>query len=666
MEGLEMKKDSASNRPVRSDGRNRTASSKRRNNRSSNVLIGVLVLVILAALAVLGIAWFLFIRPGVQPQLQTDVPTVTEEPVSTAEPENTPKPTPQPTPEPTTVPVSEMSFSSESLKLPGGGDYLTSGTYEGVSFRSPTTAMDGGGRELSVSDDGQSVGSVIPGGYVSNLVVLNDGRIGIVSWDENKQKLSVLNAASDAVEETITLPASAICFADGTDAYSFYYSTGVDFYGYDLAEKSSDLIFNWTAAGVNGARVSAITTTDGSTFSCLTNTWRDDTMSVESELVKITGSPKSPEAGKTELILLSVNPLESLQDAIVSFNRENGNTRILLKAFEPDDSEPEMIRSIRKFVDDELGGRFPDLLDLTGLPYEAMAAVGLLEDLTPYLNQDAELSGNILPQVLEALTVKGGLYGTASGFTLGTVIGPERFLGNMTGWTFDQFNSMTATMGEGTYAFGAQDTQGSVLYDLLGMNLHRFVNWETLTCSFDDAGFSKLLQFVKKLPAEMRDTNDSELIQSKIQLLQRIPLYNAADIAEAGSDFASPVYIGLPVIDGGGNVLSVHRDYAVSASCADKEAAWKFVRSAFIAGNQAGGWIFPSGRGAFEASLAAAGDRAELLKSILNNSAPNAEVTEIYDLVMDNAKEFFSGKVGVATAVSAIQTAVSEYLGSIK
>ena len=124
-------------------------------------------------------------------------------------------------------------------------------------------------------------------------------------------------------------------------------------------------------------------------------------MSVESELVKITGSPKSPEAGKTELILLSVNPLESLQDAIVSFNRENGNTRILLKAFEPDDSEPEMIRSIRKFADDELGGRFPDLLDLTGLPYEAMAAVGLLEDLTPYLNQDAELSGNILPQVLE-------------------------------------------------------------------------------------------------------------------------------------------------------------------------------------------------------------------------------------------------------------------------
>ena len=644
------------------DRRVNRAPARRRKKRGSGLLISFLLFLILAAAAVLVFAWFGIIRPGMEQQ-SAPVPEATELPAPV---EIMPESTAEPEPEVTEEPVTELVFASSTAPL-SQGEYLVSGVYNGISFRDPLSAFDGNGNSVSVSEDGQSVNGVSIGSFVSSLVKLADGRIGAVSWADTAQQLSVLNASASAVEETIPLPASAFVFVDGVGDYSFYYSDGVEFFGYDIASHSAECLFNWTAVDVSGAQVAGIASDDGRSFSCLVNAWRADLMGYESSLVTISGVSKSLVQEKREMILVSANPVDVLQDAIVSFNRSREDVRIILKSLELDEKNSDPIKAIQQLAQEKLDGKMPDLDDLTGLPYESMAAAGLLADLTPYLAQDGELTAaSVAPQVLSALTVNGKVYGTASGFTVGTVIGPGRFLGKMDSWTFDQFNNMTATMGAGTYAFGARDTQSSILYDLLGMNLSRFVNWESRTCSFEGPDFAKILSFAKKLPEETRDTEDSEQVQKGIQLLERASLFTPADIETIGSDYAEPVYIGLPVLDGGGNVLILHKDFAVSSQCADPDAAWQFVRTSLTAAYQAGGWIFPSNAQALEEQLSSAGDKAELVRSILNRSVAVSEDAAIYSLVLENSKGFFEGRDSVSSAASAIQKAVSDYLAALQ
>ena len=641
---------------------------KNRKRKKSGRVIAVLLFLILAAAIVLAAVWFGVLKDVILPPSteQASVDTseaVPAEPAATPEQvtEPTPEPTPEPTAEPTPEPVKTLSYSSSYTPL--GTGMISSGEYEGVSFRENTRVTDAGGKELSVSEDGKSVGTISLDGYVTGLVKLSDGRVGALSWIDNAQKLFILNAASDAVEETVDLPSSAVCFADGCGPYSYYYSDGVNFYGVDLATKSEKVLFNWTAVDVSGTRVSAVNTEDGKVFRCLVNAWRDDLLSYEASFVTITGSENAP-AEKKELVLLSGSPMDTLQDAIVSFNRSHDDTRIVLRTLDQA-SETNPLAALRKIAREE--GKMPDLIDLTGMPYQTLASSGLLEDLTPYLEQDGELTLNALvPQVFSALQVNSKIYGTASGFSLTTVLGPSRVLKGMDGWTFQQYNNIASTLGDGNYAFGSADTQASLLYDVLGMNLNRFVNWNDLTCHFDNTDFSRILEFIKRLPAEPRGTNDAEQIQSKVQLLYRAALYKPQDAVNAAAIVPDPVIIGLPVLDGSGNTLTLHRDFAMTVDCADKDAAWQFIREKLTMAGQASSWLFPTNESAFEAVLSAAGEQAELTRTILSHSAPIVEDSEIYNLVLDTAADYFAGNGNSETAAQKVQAAVSAYLESLK
>ena len=236
----------------------------------------------------------------------------------------------------------------------------------------------------------------------------------------------------------------------------------------------------------------------------------------------------------------------------------------------------------------------------------------------------------------------------------------------MDGWTFQQYNNIASTLGDGNYAFGSADTQASLLYDVLGMNLNRFVNWNDLTCHFDNTDFSRILEFIKRLPAEPRGTNDAEQIQSKVQLLYRAALYKPQDAVNAAAIVPDPVIIGLPVLDGSGNTITLHRDFAMTVDCTDKDAAWQFIREKLTMAGQASSWLFPTNESAFEAVLSAAGEQAELTRTILSHAAPIVEDSEIYNLVLDTAADYFAGNGNSESAAQKVQAAVSGYLESLK
>ena len=246
-----------------------------------------------------------------------------------------------------------MTYSSVS-KAAGSGEYLTDGVFEGVTFRNPFALTLSDGRSLSISDDKTLIlndGSTVPcDGTPGGLVLLGNGRAAVISWNENTQKLHILREDLSAVEETISLPSYALCFADGNSRYLYFYSTGTDLYGVEEGSSEPILILNWTAADVSGSRISNITAGNDNTFYCLSNAWQDDSFTYSSSLITVSATPKDPSAQKKELILLSVNPVEELQDAIVSFNKSQDETVIALKTFDPSDDDIETVHALLKLA----------------------------------------------------------------------------------------------------------------------------------------------------------------------------------------------------------------------------------------------------------------------------------------------------------------------------
>lgn len=645
------------------DAMGERSSSPKQKSKKSGAVIAVLLLIIIAAAAVLAAVWFLMLRPAALTEEPTPAPTAEV----TAEPEATAEPTPAPTPEPTPVPMTELVFGANYEPPYDIHEILASSAAKQTADGAEISIGDGA---VNVTSAGGEASSVPCDGYPGEVLTLSDGRGAFTVWAENSQKLCILNDAATAVESTYDLP-NAVTVADGTGDYSFFYSTGVDFYGVDIDSGKEEKLFNWTDVGVSGSRVSDIVPCGDNTFACVVSRWNDELSGYEQSLVAVSGT--QAEAGmkeKTQLVLLSANPVDTLQDSIVDFNRNHEDVSISLRSFDGIGEGAELLTSLEKYAAEELNGAMPDILDLTGLPYEELAAAGKLEDLYPFLDADGELSReSILPAVRTALELDGKLYGTSSGFTMSTVLGPGRLFKGKTGWTMYEFSSIASTMGEGTYVFGAFDTQSAVLYDLLGANLSSYINWKDKTCTFENSDFTKLLELVKKLPAEPRETDDSALLQSGVQLLDREVLFCADDLAAVGADVKNPVFIGYPTADGKGNVLNIFRDFAVSASCQDKEAAWQFIRTAFTAEYQAGGWTFPSNASAYEETVMNSSLNEEqqgTLSTIMDNARAASDDPAIFQIVSENIEGYLAGRDTAAGAAALVQQAVSGYLAALQ
>ena len=113
-------------------------------------------------------------------------------------------------------------------------------------------------------------------------------------------------------------------------------------------------------------------------------------------------------------------------------------------------------------------------------------------------------------------------------------------------------------------------------------------------------------------------------------------------------------------------MLNLRKGFAMGSDCADKDAAWQFIRSGILSSAQNSSWPFPSNQNAFENALAMAGEQAELVRLILSHAAPNAENDLIYNLVLENAADYFAGNGNSGEAAQRVQDAVVSYLATIK
>ncbi|MBR0040642.1 MAG: extracellular solute-binding protein [Oscillospiraceae bacterium] len=437
--------------------------------------------------------------------------------------------------------------------------------------------------------DGTSAGTVSVAGYVGSAFTLRDGTPCISYSDERTGEmfLAALDLKTGRVTQTWKAPRYAYDIYPGTGDYDLYYQSGVNVYGYKLADESSEKLFDWLNADVMQQNLSGWTARADGSFFAVTNTWDSKWENVTTEFVTLEKKPYDQVPQKSELTLACMWADSNLQTAVIKFNRSS-NVRIKVIDYSEYNTDEDWNAGMTKLTTEIMAGSMPDILSLSNLPYQQLASRGLLEDLYPYIDRDSELNrADFLPNVLRALEVGGKLCSTVTTFTVTTLAGSARVVGDEPGWSFDDLRAALATMPEGCTVLDEFTTSGDILRAELTIDADYYIDWETGKVNFDSKAFTDLLEFSRLFPNSFDsftynwdeyESDDQRIAEGK-QMLTRMYLGSFEDIISTEAQFGGDMtYIGFPTATGVGSYLNLQSGYGISSACADKETAWQFLR----------------------------------------------------------------------------------------
>ena len=448
------------------------------------------------------------------------------------------------------------------------------------------------------------------------LVRTGDGAVICASYSGAFPVFRVLDAEKKSAEEVAGYDDFISSLSGSSEAGKLCFSVSDAYYRLDTESGETEKLFDWTACGVSHREGESV---------CVLPDGRIATIcegASRAELVILSPTEGAAEE-KTVLTMAVLNLHPYTMDLVSRFNRSSSTCRIEVTDYAQyndfSSSDPkDWNAGLTRLQTELIAGNVPDILDVSVLPVSRLGEKGLLEDLIPYIEADSELRlDDLNGHVLSAFEQNGKLYQTVSNFYVLTTAGLCEAVGEQMGWTFEDFRSAwerQLARNEQSTVFDVYTTKDDALTFLMYLELDSYVDWSTGQCTFDSDGFRSLLSFLKDFPdsinwASLSGTGaefdqDSRLLSGE-QLLKQCSFtcFDDAQYNTLGLRGAPVCFVGYPTEHGVGSMFAqMGNTFAISSRCADKDAAWQFVREFFLPAyqEQFKGFCFPSNRAVYE------------------------------------------------------------------
>ena len=496
--------------------------------------------------------------------------------------------------------LSRIDTSGMQEKL--GADYINSMIMdpEGCFFTSVQTYGETTSEtKIVVLDKDQNVLFTIEEENLwGQLTLLGDGTVGMSYWREedgqSSQVLRTIDKAAKGWGAEYPLPPNGGNIYTGSQKYIFYYDNGDSLYGFNKETKAGEKILSWSAANINKDELMFFTFLEDGRIVAMTRSWGMYGDDMTMELAILTEADASVLKDKVTLTYATQYLGYEERNKIIDFNKSSDKYRIEIKDYSEFNTAEDYKAGLTKLNTEIAAGNVPDILNVSGLPIQQYGAKGLLEDLWPYIDNDPDLGRDaIMENVFKAAEQDGKLYQVFSTFSIQTVVGATKVVGDRMSWTLDDLQAALATMPEGCTIFGEGDTKAGMLSNVLAQNMDAFVDWSTGQCSFDSEDFISLLEFCNSFPLEYDWNNvdweeyedDNTRVMNGKQMLLNAYLYDLGDSLQMyevvfNGDYS---FIGFPQEDGSvGSSFSLGNGIAMSSTCKDKEGAWSFMRECLV------------------------------------------------------------------------------------
>ncbi len=489
--------------------------------------------------------------------------------------------------------LSRIDTSGMQEKL--GADYISSMVMDPEGYFYTTVQTFGettSENKVVVLDKDQNVLFTIEEENLwGQLTLLGDGTVGMSVWsEEGGQVLRTIDKAAKGWGAEYPLPPNGGNIYTGSQKYIFYYDNGDSLYGFNKETKAGEKILSWSAANINKDELMFFTFLEDGRIVAMTRSWGMNGNDMTMELAILTETDASVLKDKVTLTYATQYLGYEERSKIIDFNKSSDKYRIEIKDYSEFNTAEDYKAGLTKLNTEIAAGNVPDILNVSGLPIQQYGAKGLLEDLWPYIDNDPDLGRDaIMENVFKAAEQDGKLYQVFSTFSIQTVVGATKVVGDRMSWTLDDLQAALATMPEGCTIFGEGDTKAGMLSNVLAQNMDAFVDWSTGQCSFDSEDFISLLEFCNSFPLEYDWNNvdweeyedDNTRVMNGKQMLLNAYLYDLGDSLQMyevvfNGDYS---FIGFPQEDGSvGSSFSLGNGIAMSSTCKDKEGAWSFMR----------------------------------------------------------------------------------------
>lgn len=355
-------------------------------------------------------------------------------------------------------------------------------------------------------------------------------------------------------------------------------------------------------------------------------------------LVHLQRMDKNPHAGK-KLIRLAflgnLNFQKNLLEYINEFNlNPEGRARIVVKDYSGDSSLQTSIYGLVKASTEEqamiadqvyleiLSGEGPDILLNFG-SYSQFNTERVLVDLNTLIDGESQLDrGHLFDNILRAYERNGKLYQMPLNFAVTGMVANKDYVGDRTGWTFEDFQSISKSLPETVKMLGSIP-QNDLLTSLMRSETSRLLDYDNRQVKFDDSEFKDILTLVKeygtpKTRAELQKEMNEDFTGT---ILDDEQLFGAGMIVAMEQTFdtlykfgnidalcdGNVCFIGYPNADGSGALADDPTSIAIAQSCPYKDEAWEFVKSLLEDDIQiqyvSGSLKFPVNRKAFDSLM---------------------------------------------------------------
>lgn len=593
----------------------------------------------------------------------------------------------------------------------GNGEYVY---YRSMAFDAANnlfTVDDGNNIVMIFDPDGTLKGNIEMGENWVNDLISVGGVVYARYWGDNGMVMTPLDANTFTTGEPVTAPANANSIYPASD-YDFCYDDQNDLYGYNIAAGTSEKIINWIDSDVNANYLRTVLPGKDGVIYAVSQNYDSYNDGMAIEMIKFTKVPASEMPVKTVLELACVYLDYNLRTSIINFNKTNDKYRISVNDYSAFNTEDDYNAAVTKLSAEIISGDVPDIIMLENLPYGTYESKGLLEDLYPYLKNDAELSDNIMYEAFKPIeTEDGKLFAIADGYYLNTLVGAASVVGDKMGWTIKDLQAALGNMPAGATAFDETYTRDQLIRSLCRFAMTDYIDWETGRCDFSDQGFKDFLTYIASYPETFdwdtyygdnynyeTDSPEAKVFAGKVMLMEH-SIYDLWTYSYLQAMFHNKpfTFVGYPTTHGNGSTIDYSNLMAMSTTCADKEGAWQFMRNILTTDYQTTNvWHMRVNKEAFmkdfesmskpytyidengeevtmpntqyiagfeiEVDIMTQADLDKMLAAVAASTAVVNYDEQIYQIIIEESAAFFNGQKSVDDVCSVIQSRVGIYI----
>lgn len=428
--------------------------------------------------------------------------------------------------------------------------------------------------------------------WLNSLTKLADGTPMAMyyKYDEETQTqsriLCKIDSEAGKLEDLSELPlANVYNFFPAGEGSKIYLSNSSMLYEYDINSGELKEKINWLNSDINYNWVQVLAGGPGGTV-LISERSRDYR---NNKLALLTPSPAGDVVEKYVVTLASVSLSTDMIDAIISFNKQNDEYRIIFNDYSVYITEDDYEAGINQLNNDIISGKLPDILSLSGLDSSIYTSKGLLQDIGVLIENDEEFDvSEYYENILKSTSDGEEIYSIIPNFSISTYAGKKSIFGDGMSLTMEKLAEIRKQYPD---AKVFEDmTRANILNTFANYAIDKYIDKETGNCYFDSDEFIAVLEFINGFPEEIDwnsyydDMTEEDYMAMELQYFEDRTLLRNVYLSGFYSNYALRMfgeeisYIGFPVPEGMGSLIQPNSEIAISAKSKVQEVAWDFIK----------------------------------------------------------------------------------------